>query len=93
MSLLKKALGSASGLQVSCEAGLGYLQSWNCRFGGFDLVGSGMDGLRALHAPKLSPTPLPSTAALAHWQGSMKLGQVSKRPWTPGVREMPHLPL
>lgn len=62
-------------------------------FGGLGWVGSGMDGLRALHAPRLHPKPLPGIAALAHWQGSVELGQVSKRPWIPGVREMPYLPL
>lgn len=62
-------------------------------FGGPASVGSGMGGLRALHAPGLPPTPLPSTAAVANWQESIKLGQVSKRPWISGVREMPCLPV
>lgn len=81
------------GSRFSVRLALGIYSPGIAGFGGFASVGSGMGGLRALHAPRLTPTPLPSTAPLANWQGSIKLGQVSKQPWILGVREMPYLPV
>lgn len=81
------------GSRFSVSLMLGIYSPGIAGFGGLDSVGSGMGGLRALHAPRLPPTALPSTSALANWQGSMKLGQVSKQPWIPGVREMAYPPV